>query len=336
MTTIEWTDHTLNPLVGCTKTRAKGAKQSGCEHCYAARASKSGRLQQFPQYHGVVDREGNWTGQVNFVPEQLEKLFRFRKPTRVFMPSMSDPFHPAVKDEWLDQIFAAIALNPKAIVQMLTKRPARMRDYFRTAKNRIRIAAVDMGRSTSNTDQGVLAEIESCQWDWPLPNLWLGVSVENQQAADERIPLLLQTPAAVRFLSCEPLLEAVDISGFLNSRNRSKSIVKSTFWTIIGGESGPGARPFYLEWARSLIQQCRDAEVPVFLKQIGSNPMHYQNSLVDKPGTPPWMLVEYLGYQGRGMRDRKGGDIQEWPEDMRVREFPDFSCEVISIERSEK
>ncbi|NJR56761.1 MAG: DUF5131 family protein, partial [Acaryochloris sp. CRU_2_0] len=111
MSKIEWTDHTLNPLVGCTKTRAKGAKQSGCEHCYAARASNSGRLQQFPQYHGVVDGQGNWTGQVNFVPEQLEKLFKFRKPTRVFMPSMSDPFHPAVKDEWLDQIFAAIALN---------------------------------------------------------------------------------------------------------------------------------------------------------------------------------------------------------------------------------
>ncbi|WP_235111392.1 MULTISPECIES: DUF5131 family protein [Acaryochloris] len=177
MTTIEWTDHTINCLVGCTKVRAKGAKESGCEHCYAARASKSGRLQQFSQYHGVVDEQGNWTGQVNFVPEQLEKLFKFRKPIRVFMPSMSDPFHSAVKDEWLDQIFAAIALNPQVTVQMLTKRPRRMRDYLMTAKNRIRIAAVIKGRS-ANVNYEILAGLESCQWDWPLPNLWLGVSYQ--------------------------------------------------------------------------------------------------------------------------------------------------------------
>ncbi|KAI9129841.1 DUF5131 family protein [Acaryochloris sp. CCMEE 5410] len=290
MTTIEWTDHTINCLVGCTKVRAKGAKSSGCEHCYAARASKSGRLQQFPQYHGVVDEKGNWTGQVNFVPEQLEKLFKFRKPTRVFMPSMSDPFHSAVKDEWLDQIFAAIALNPQVTVQMLTKRPKRMRDYLRSAKNRIRIAAVDKGRS-ANVNHKVLADLESCQWDWPLSNLWLGVSVENQKAADERIPLLGQTPASIRFLSCEPLLEAVDL-------NLASS---SPIWCITGGESGPGARPCDVAWIRLIRDQCKSANIPVFIKQLGSNPV----------GVPK-------------LRSAKGGDAEEWPKDLRVREFPEF------------
>ncbi|QUY45534.1 DUF5131 family protein [Acaryochloris marina] len=288
MTTIEWTDHTINCLVGCTKVRAKGAKESGCKHCYAARASKSGRLQQFSQYQGVVDEQGNWTGQVNFVPEQLEKLFKFRKPIRVFMPSMSDPFHPAVKDEWLDQIFAAIALNPQVTVQMLTKRPRRMRDYLMTAKNRIRIAAVIKGRST-NASQKVLADLESCQWDWPLSNLWLGVSVENQKAADERIPLLAETPAAVRFLSCEPLLKPVDLGALAAN------------WCITGGESGPGARPYDVDWIRSIRDQCKTADIPVFIKQLGSKPV----------GVPK-------------LRSAKGGDIQEWPEELRVREFPEF------------
>lgn len=112
MSKIEWTDHTLNPLVGCSH------ESPGCANCYAESASKTGRLQQFSQYHGVVDERGHWTGKINFVPAQLEKLFKFRKPTRVFMPSMSDPFHPAVKDEWLDQILAAITIGNAVPVQL--------------------------------------------------------------------------------------------------------------------------------------------------------------------------------------------------------------------------
>jgi protein gp37 len=202
MTKIQWTDHTLNPLVGCTHASA------GCKNCYAESASRTGRLQQFSQYHGVVDERGHWTGKINFVPGQLEKLLKFFKPTKIFMPSMSDPFHSTVKDEWLDQIFASIALSPQVTVQMLTKRPERMMEYLKTAKNRIRITAVDIGRLKDIEH----AAIESCQWNWPLQNLWLGVSVENQAAADDRIPLLLRTPAAVRFLSVEPMLEAINLS----------------------------------------------------------------------------------------------------------------------------
>jgi protein gp37 len=319
-TKIEWTDHTLNPLVGCTKTRAKGAKDSGCDHCYAARASKSGRLQQFPQYHGVVDQDGSWTGQVNFVPEQLEKLFKFRKLTKVFMPSMSDPFHPAVKDEWLDQIFAAIALNPHITVQMLTKRPERMMKYvtkfqdWRTHLGYAGAWASEMANFACekgwrkhqsfpdddwNTDD-CFDQLMAAISEGFLSNLWLGTSIENQKAADERIPALINTPAALRFLSCEPLLEPVQLNAITDEGWQP---FPKTNWVIIGGESGSGARPFDLEWARSLIQECRDAGVPVFLKQLGSNPV----------GIPK-------------LRSAKGGDIQEWPQNLRVREFPVFSA----------
>ena len=289
MTTIEWTDHTINCLVGCTKVRAKGAKSSGCEHCYAARASKSGRLQQFPQYHGVVDEQGNWTGQVNFVPEQLEKLFKFRRPTRVFMPSMSDPFHSAVKDEWLDQIFAAIALNPKVTIQMLTKRPkANAGTISGVPKTEFALLlSIRADQSMSNCE--ILADLESCQWDWPLPNLWLGVSVENQKQQTSGFHLLgKRQPATVRFLSCEPLLEPLDL-GALPAN-----------WIITGGESGPGARPCDVTWIRSIRDQCKTA-IPVFIKQLGSNPV----------GVPK-------------LHSAKGGDAEEWPKDLRVREFPEF------------
>jgi protein gp37 len=321
MSKIEWTDHTLNPLVGCTHASA------GCKNCYAESASKTGRLQQFTQYHGVVDERGHWTGRINFVPEQLEKLFKFRKRTRVFMPSMSDPFHPAVKDEWLDQIFAAIALNPQVTVQMLTKRPERMLEYFEQLySDRFKSQIQLNGHKRDENLRKIYNR------NLPLSNLHLGVSVEDQKSADERIPLLLRTPAALRFLSVEPLLEKIDLSllhvdGLTNLdclkghhgvnyplRGRGNKINL----VIVGGESGPGARPFYLDWARSLIRQCQDASIPIFMKQLGSN--------VWDSCPPPAHLAE-LGlinesYCQLKLHDRKGANLQEWPEALRVRELP--------------
>jgi protein gp37 len=319
MSTIEWTDHTINPLVGCTKV--PGAL-SGCKNCYAEAASKTGRLQQFQQYHGVVNEHGHWSGKINFVPEQLEKLFKFRKPTRVFMPSMSDPFHPAVKDEWLDQIFAAIALNPRVTVQMLTKRPERMLEYISSLRGvRLRSGLMRLRRQLEGISGIRYSELND---DLPaLKNLHLGVSVENQKAADDRIPLLLQTPAALRFLSVEPLLEAVDLtesdgmynpglgeghtwlnplSGIVYDSDGSFSHTPAIDWIIVGGESGPSARPCDINWIGSIIQQCQSSRVPVFVKQLGSNPVN-------------------LGCEGK-LRDRKGSSIAEWPEYLRVREFP--------------
>jgi protein gp37 len=238
------------------------------------------------------------------------------------MPSMSDPFHPAVKDEWLDQIFAVIALNPQVTVQMLTKRPERMLEYIsnihgvrlRSGLMRLRMQLEGIPDPKYNMlNDDIL----------PLKNLHLGVSIENQKAADERIPLLLQTPAALRFLSVEPLLELVDLtesdgmynpglgeghtwlnplSGIAYDSDGSFSHIPAIDWIIVGGESGPGARPCDINWIGSIIQQCQSSRVPVFVKQLGSNPVN-------------------LGGEGK-LRDRKGGSIAEWPEYLRIREFP--------------
>ncbi len=323
MSTIEWTDHTINPLVGCTKV--PGAL-TGCKNCYAEAASKTGRLQQFSQYHGVVNEHGHWTGKINFVPEQLEKLFKFRKPTRVFMPSMSDPFHPAVKEEWLDQIFTAIALNPQVKVQMLTKRPERMLEYISSLRGvKLRSGLMRLRNQLEGIQDARYTELKDDIL--PLKNLYLGVSVENQKTADERIPLLLQTPAALRFLSVEPLLEAVDLTesdrmynpglgeghtwlnplrGIAYDSDGSFSHTPAIDWIIVGGESGPGARTCDINWISAIIQQCQSSRVPVFVKQLGSNPRN---------------LPTYVSLKDK-LRDRKGGNIAEWPEYLRVREFP--------------
>lgn len=312
-TKISWTDRTANPLVGCSKISA------GCVHCYAATAASTGRLRQFPQYQGIA-KNGHWTGEVRFVPEVLEQIRKLKKPQRIFMASMSDPFHPKVEDEWLDQIFATIALCPHLTFQMLTKRPEQMLEYLRSAKQRIRRTAVDVGRGNNLSTTEVY---ETCQFDWPLPNVWLGVSVENQQAADERIPLLLQTPAVVRFLSCEPLLEPINLSriggdyfgwnridalkGLFYRRTRptdngsewETEAVAQVNWSIVGGESGKNPRACHIDWIRSIVQQCKAAGVPVFCKQVGS------------------VLAKELCSS-----DHKGGQMQDWPLDIQVRELP--------------
>jgi protein gp37 len=315
-TVISWTDETANPLTGCTEEGPE------CVNCYARVASASPRLQQFEKYHGVVDDRGRWTGQINFSPEVLEKLLHLKKPRRVFMPSMSDPFHPGVKDEWLDQIFAAIALTPHITYQMLTKRPERMLEYLGRHEfiHEMKLAVFNMNFCGMKN----YPELDVSKGF--LKNLWPGVTTGTQKAADERIPLLLKTLAAVRFLSVEPMLENIDLTRcrVCNGSGASWNSIAQDYlgcpncladgftdelckidWVIIGGESGSNARPFNLEWARSLIDQCREAGVKVFMKQAGSNAFYEGESFKTK--------------------SRAGSDIAEWPEWAQIQEFP---CEV--------
>jgi protein gp37 len=318
MSKIQWTDRTWNPFVGCSKVSA------GCTNCYAilqayrnnAMAQKMSHPGRMRYYEGLTEKKGdriNWTGIVRFVPEALEIPFHWKKPQKVFTNSMSDLFHESIPFEQIDQVFAVMSLTPQHTYQILTKRPEQMLEYVKSAKNRVRIAAVDTGRSL-NIDH---SSIESCQWDWPLPNLWLGVTVENQKAADDRILLLLQTPAAIRFLSVEPQLEKIDLSvlhvegitnldclrGCHGVNYPLQGRCNKIDWVIIGGESGPGARPFNLDWAQSLLQQCHEAQVHVFMKQLGNN------------------VFEESGDQIK-LYDRKGANPDEWPEGLWVREFP--------------
>lgn len=299
MTKIQWAGKTWNPIVGCSKISA------GCQNCYAitqayrnaamgAKLENPGRL---AYYEGLTEKRGDrieWTGQVNFVPESLQIPIKTRKPTTWFVNSMSDLFHESVTDEQLDQIFAVMSATPYHTYQVLTKRPERMLAYF-TERHLNRIGSVS----------GVEIAIAL-----PLPNVWLGVTVENQKAADDRIPLLLQTPAAVRFLSCEPLLEEVNLisiaRGGINHCNALTGyrwdyggtrpcpapMADPIDWVIVGGESGHGARDSYLSSIQSIVDQCASADVPCFTKQTGSNPWEHDSQQVVVTG--------------------KGGDPEEW------------------------
>ncbi|MBL1177613.1 DUF5131 family protein [Pantanalinema sp. GBBB05] len=284
MTTIEWTQETWNPVTGCNKI------SPGCAHCYAADIAK--------RFWG----ERKFTD-VQFHPERLEQPLKWRKPRTVFVNSMSDLFHESVTDEQLDQVFAVMALTPQHTYQVLTKRPERMQQYCDRLDLRRLIKAADLPMPSG-----------SYQIKLPLPNVWLGVTVENQKAADTRIPLLLRTPAAIRFLSCEPLLEAIDLakwlrpvvvmhsesSGFLNGDAIVGTSPDSQInWTIVGGESGSKARPCNVEWIRSVVQQCTTAQVPVFVKQLGSRP---------------------AGLEARGTG--KHNDLEIFPADLQLRQMP--------------
>jgi len=257
---IEWTDATWNPLRGCSRV------SEGCRNCYAERiaARFSGPGQP---YEGLAERTAKgprWTGKVALIESALYHPLRWRKPRRIFVNSMSDLFHQDVPDEWIDRVFAVMALAPQHTFQVLTKRPERMGAWFATGLDtREEDVATAMRRIDINS--GFFT-------DWPLPNVWLGTSVEDQPTADARIPHLLAAPAAVRFVSAEPLLGPVDLTVYMFGAHQTEEtdwIARRLDWLIVGGESGPGARPMHPDWARSLRDQCAAASVPFFFKQWG-------------------------------------------------------------------
>lgn len=285
---IEWTDATWNPLRGCTRV------SEGCRNCYAERmaARYSGPGLAFEGVAEMTEHGPRWTGAVKCLPEKLDEPMKWRKPRRVFVNSMSDLFHPAVPEEFIWQVFAVMAACKQHTFQILTKRPERMAAVLGhpEAPHRFEAACDALAG-----DKG-WCYVES---DYPLPNVQLGVSVENQKAADERIPLLVETPAAVRFLSAEPLLGHINLRAYPlrhvcadcghecwhherpldRKENKVCPVCHSPWcadteprvihWVIVGGESGPGARPMHPEWVRSLRDQCQAAGVPFFFKQWG-------------------------------------------------------------------
>jgi len=264
-TSIEWTEQTWNPIVGCSIV------SPGCTNCYAMKmAARIEAMGNQPRYAGTTRKvNGNtiWTGKLAQAPDSvLLAPLKRKKPTTYFVNSMGDLFHEDCPDEWIDKVFAVMALSPQHTFQVLTKRAARMKDYCGrldsephgdTAR---RIVAAWPGN----------APVPVAGITFPLPNVWLGVSAERQQEADERIPLLLQTPAAIRFISAEPLLGPIDLTvpDIDLGIGRYKSHTDLD-WVIVGGESGAKARFMDQDWARSLRDQCRSARVPFFFKQWG-------------------------------------------------------------------
>ncbi|TAN03108.1 MAG: phage Gp37/Gp68 family protein [Rhodanobacteraceae bacterium] len=265
---IEWTDASWNPIRGCSRVSA------GCENCYAERQAARFAAKGQP-WHGfvrAVNGHPAWTGRTSLIESALDLPLRWRRPRKVFVCSMSDLFHESVSDQWLDEIFQVMASAQRHTFQVLTKRAARMHAYL---GSRGFHPFSDDGWTMTGTI-GTQGEVTPAPTGRPLPNVWLGVSVENQAAADERIPLLLQTPATVRFLSCEPLLGPIDLRRAC-ALHRWKdadgveccNVTRSLDWVIVGGESGPRARPMDPNWARRLRDQSKASNVPFFFKQWG-------------------------------------------------------------------
>jgi protein gp37 len=286
---IEWTEATWNPTTGCSKV------SEGCKNCYAIRMAYRHihNPKIAPKYAGTVGKNGNninWTGKLNLQGDDvLHMPLRTKKPTTFFVNSMSDLFHPEVPFEFIDKVFAIMALTPQHTYQVLTKRPERMREYFnRHWKARVMTELDCMGEDDKMEDACIKAAVKLPFLDY-LPNVWLGTSVENQKAANDRIPHLLQCPAAVRFLSCEPLLGPVGLmipvqhdkwtyvnalTGYMwDKKQEYHGVIEypKIHWVIAGGESGPGARPMHPDWVRSLRDQCEFEKVPFFFKQWGQH-----------------------------------------------------------------
>jgi protein gp37 len=305
----------------------------------------------FSGFVQITNGHPQWTGRVELIESKLVEPLHWHQPRRIFVNSMSDLFHENLPDDAIDRVFAVMALCPQHTFQVLTKRAERMYQWSQLPRPHAyesnwwawwRLKASKVGGPQAATQ-------------WPLPNVWLGVSAEDQQRADERIPWLLKTPAAVRFVSYEPALGPVDfehlpsVSGigrYLNGLNNSgchgADVQAKLDWIIIGGESGPGARPFDLAWARSAIQQCREAGVPCFVKQLGAHPMALSTKRLAADTAKDWAarekleflkwpdgthfgnrtgIQEWNGYEAL-LNDPKGGDPAEWPEWPRVRQFP--------------
>jgi len=268
---IEWTDSTWSPVRGCALVSA------GCTNCYAMRQAHrfSGKGQPYEKLTKMTSHGPVWTGAARTVPERLDQPLRWRKPRRIFVNSMSDLFHEDVADDFIDDVFAVMALTPRHTFQVLTKRPERMRSYLTSAHGNgtPRRDGIVKGRAWSMLGQLPKYHHEDLiRRPWPLSNVWLGISAEDQATADERIPLLLQTPAAVRFVSLEPLLGEISFVGLFANPNDWRdgtNALEEIDWLICGGESGPHARPSHPEWFRSLRDQCQAAGVPFFFKQWG-------------------------------------------------------------------
>lgn len=333
---IGWTQATWNPLLGCRKV------SHGCDHCYAILTTN--RLAANPQtaasYQGLVRREPTgeleWTGQVNLLPERLRIPLHWTRPRRIFVNSQSDLFHKDVPDEFIARVYAVMALTPQHIYQVLTKRPGRMRSLLSAPfgvagfTEQVKLAMWELA-GRDKAAHAARKALPPVGW-WPLPNVHLGTSVEDQHWAAIRIPQLVDTPAAVRWLSCEPLLAPLDLTPWMppgyagwrcsgclrfyagphqetcpgcgrcgywsgSHTGNGRPNGQPLGWVVVGGESGKGSRPMRAEWAADLQRQCREAGTPFFYKQTGA------------------VLAAELGLPG------KGDDPALWPFEW-VQQYP--------------
>jgi protein gp37 len=305
MSKIEWTDESWSPVVGCTKC------SPGCKNCYAEKMAVRLMGMGIEPYHLTVTQMPHradplvpmsrgehkwvyeWTGDVICREDQLDKPLHWRKPRKIFVCSMSDLFHEKVPFEFIDKVMAVIAIKEEHKFQILTKRIKQAKTYFskmyngkRKLGDALRLMNIDCfaHRILIASAFGAFKRNKGLLPFLSFPNLHLGVTVCTQKEADEKIPVLLQIPAAVRFISIEPMLEGIDfvdlryckicakkIHGLVKGKCTCGEYYKGIDWVIVGCESGPKRRPCKYEWIDSIVDQCKAAGVPVFVKQINVN-----------------------------------------------------------------
>lgn len=331
---IGWCDRTWNPVRGCSRV------SPGCDNCYAMNQAHrfSGPDKPFEGLTTLRKGKVDWSGRVRLVSDALDLPLRTRKPARFFVNSMSDLFHPALKDEQIDRVFGAMwaslyigRRNPIEghVFQVLTKRADRMRDYL-SIDRRSKWAQ----HAGAMCEDGDAVHDQTAFREGPHPRIWLGVSCEDQQRADERIPHLLQTPAAVRFVSAEPLLGPIDFAPLWFTGTNGID------WVIAGGEAGARARPCDVLWLERIAYQCKSWNVACYIKQLGTHVRDRNDVGFDGEDGDKWHLGPRLfdavvhdpdgvreEYQGAPVRvrllDRAGKDPAEWPKMLRIRQFPE-------------
>jgi protein gp37 len=389
-TPIEWTDHSWPVLNGCRR------KSEGCRNCYAERLIST-RLRHTEKYKGLaVYTEGGprWTGESRLWAADLEMPLRLRKPSRIFVADMGDLFFEGNPNQEIAAVFGVMAAAPQHTFQVLTKRPERAAEWFKWIGEvggigpwlRANWSSVrDLfaggarfttyrGRKVGSKDAaGAMVLNAAGVQTWPLPNVHLGVSAEDQATYNDRVPILVhKCPAEAHWVSLEPQLGPIELRGTGHIH---------LAWVVQGGESGPGARPFDIEWARSMRDECAESGISYFLKQLGGN--HFAPSKVQwveghKEGSIEAVFFNHKGIRselatvwpngvwhtwdergiggensqeptvelaksaalaamrrqhvapykgwarhGHMLRNRKGNDMAEWPEDLRLREFPE-------------
>lgn len=344
-TSIEWTDESINPIVAYLEQPPAGARtrneghycekvSPGCRGCYSSGMQHRFGLPPFQEQRGRADIKHR------LKVDRLEYVFRKKKPTKFFWCDMTDMFGSWVPNEWIAACFGVMAATPQHVHQVLTKRAQRLPDWFGWLEQSL----VSNGHG-ANAARGArwfawnhideLRVHDPAQpWRWPLRNVHLGVSCEDQQRADERIPHLLRTPAAVRWVSAEPLLGAIDgakfirpmqiVDGYRQVSDGVSGPVPAHLaspgidWLVVGGESGPRARACDLAWIRSIVVQCKAAGTPVFTKQLGARPIE-TSAPCGGPGCSTFCPHSVGAID---LASRKGGDASEWPPGEWPRQFP--------------
>lgn len=350
-TKIQWTEASWNPVRGCSIV------SPGCKNCYAMSVAARFSDPGLP-FHGFAKRTHAgpaWTRKLGMIDDHLMDPVRWQRSRLVFVNSMSDLFHENLGDDVIDQVFAVMAIcavdpaGPKHVFQILTKRADRMHEYM-TARS-----AAQTRQDLASLGASMMPAKQAADWwerlldmPWPLPNVCLGVSVESQLYADQRIPELLLSPAAVHFVSYEPALGPVTYERYMKSTLVTHSGERVQHpdpraseggtwdrtrlnWVIVGGESGTRARPFDVAWARQVVREGDLYGCPVFVKQMGRRVVDsewrwgtyapddrrtqaYAKALsIAETATAPNLVL---------LRNRKGDNVAEWPEDLRVRRYP--------------